>query len=927
MIKDLFRPRWRHSDPEVRRLAVEAMGNDQQTLLAELVTQDQDAGVRSAACRKLRNLDLVWSIYQSDDTVLLRNIALSRLRKLLTEVAPEGADADQQLHFLQRHTVDELLSAVIAEAGDARLRRLAIELTNQDDLLADRALHDTVLENRLLAAEKLQDLATLERVARGTKSNQKRIYRLVRDRIKLLQDEAQRRREARERGDRLLDQLPQLGLYLPQLSQDRARYQRVLAEWETLRGHFTETDPVAFHDRSAAAERRLVALQQLADAGFGALHAAEAPTPPAVADSSDESAPTPSVQETSAVDIPAPTAEAAESRPIHDDCLDWCAQVRARLDGQPLPALYRERWARRHEQLARAVLTEDSRRALDETWQLLRQQINAQELQVEQLFAGLSERLDEFEKRLDQGALKPATPLFSQLRQEMDYLEQIEPRRLKASGLASRWRACQPIWRELSQWRRWSGDAQRDQLRVDMEQLKNADLPGEQRYHRLQRLQSAWRLLDQSGAPCESGVREQFQTLSDQVFALCQPYLQQLSAGREAAREAREALCSQLETFLTQADWRQMDWKRAQRACHELQESWRSLGETDFRSRKRLQQRYQRAMAQLEARLDDERRNNQALKEQLIGAAEALMEQPDHPQILGELKQLHQRWRTTVSGSRGQENRFWQRFKQAGDAVAERHEAALGQEQAKWQAHQERLQQLLNELAALAERELDLSSLNQALDPLLQTWHELWDASQLAPRERHPLQKRWDTLRKRIDERRHRLMRQERSAGLEPLRETNRWLVELEAQVFTANAHQDTATWRQSWATLNPDERSGGAALAARYHIAIQALEGDPDAMRSLRAQSAAHRQRLEHLCLEAEILAGLESPAEYAEQRLGLQVARLSESFRQAPRELDQSFLQLEQDWCVVGAVESATARDHLQQRFDQARRKVFGP
>ena len=50
---DLFRPKWKHSDPEVRAEAVRQLGDDQAALLATIAKSDADARVRRIALKRI----------------------------------------------------------------------------------------------------------------------------------------------------------------------------------------------------------------------------------------------------------------------------------------------------------------------------------------------------------------------------------------------------------------------------------------------------------------------------------------------------------------------------------------------------------------------------------------------------------------------------------------------------------------------------------------------------------------------------------------------------------------------------------------------------------------------------------------------------------------------------------------------------------
>ena len=63
-MKNLFKPKWQHSNPEVREAAVKNLTD--QALLAEIAKNDRDKWVREAAMKKIIDQDLLAEIDRND---------------------------------------------------------------------------------------------------------------------------------------------------------------------------------------------------------------------------------------------------------------------------------------------------------------------------------------------------------------------------------------------------------------------------------------------------------------------------------------------------------------------------------------------------------------------------------------------------------------------------------------------------------------------------------------------------------------------------------------------------------------------------------------------------------------------------------------------------------------------------------------------
>ena len=85
----------------------------------------------------------------------------------------------------------------------------------------------------------------------------------------------------------------------------------------------------------------------------------------------------------------------------------------------------------------------------------------------------------------------------------------------------------------------------------------------------------------------------------------------------------------------------------------------------------------------------------------------------------------------------------------------------------------------------------------------------------------------------------------------------------------------------QRWQALPQLDAAHAKAMQARYDLASAALQGDGSAEESLRdtlEQNLKHRLQL---CLELEVAAGVESPPEYADERMKYQVSLLADSMQ----------------------------------------------
>lgn len=171
---NLFRPKWRHSNPRIRLAAVEEVTD--QKLLFRIATTGMDYDVWRAALQKLT------------DPVLLAEMAMARTGP--THIKREGA--------VQKLTDQKVLELIAKSDPDERVRLAAVGKITDQAALGDIALIEMPLKEdvRVAAIEKLTDQTLLGRLA--TADDKREVRRAA---ARRLEDQALLGRLARKDDD------------------------------------------------------------------------------------------------------------------------------------------------------------------------------------------------------------------------------------------------------------------------------------------------------------------------------------------------------------------------------------------------------------------------------------------------------------------------------------------------------------------------------------------------------------------------------------------------------------------------------------------------------------------------------------------------------------------------------------------------------
>jgi hypothetical protein len=172
---DLFRPKWKHSDLNVRLDAVHNLDNDDTWTLEKVVLGDGDARVRKLALGKLRDAAVLRRVADTASDQELRDEALQKADALLATQACASLDDEGLLtarDALERISTPAALIQVARKAQQKSVRDSALARIDDDKTLAEVAREGNDLQVRLAALARIGDLPTLVHVARESDDKQ-----------------------------------------------------------------------------------------------------------------------------------------------------------------------------------------------------------------------------------------------------------------------------------------------------------------------------------------------------------------------------------------------------------------------------------------------------------------------------------------------------------------------------------------------------------------------------------------------------------------------------------------------------------------------------------------------------------------------------------------------------------------------------------
>ncbi|WP_288378881.1 DUF349 domain-containing protein, partial [uncultured Massilia sp.] len=479
------------------------------------------------------------------------------------------------------------------------------------------------------------------------------------------------------------------------------------------------------------------------------------------------------------------------------------------------------------------------------------------------------DRLDAMEAALQQGSLGTAAELDKSLKESKD-----KGMRL-TQAQADRLAHVRAELKRLSDWARWGGNVSREELIKSVESLPTQNLAMSELAKKVGSMRERWKALDSLSGPAPRSLWERFDAACGAAYAPAAAHFRHLADERHANAARGQALVEEAQAEIARLADGSADWKHVSGTVQRLRTAWSHLGAIDRKDKKRLDALFSDALNTLQRPLEAQRKGEMAVREQLI--EEALALDPHDRHAVDALRGLQSRWQEharAVPLERKAEQALWQRFRAACDALfAERkeHAHALDSERRSHEAAKEAVSARLEAAAPDATPATAGKLLREAAAE--------WQAIGPVPRAHEArIDKRYHAAIAAVQ---HHADVARRAAGMAlagAVRDKLRLIQALETALVNPDAHTNPADWHARWDALLPLEGGYEEVLRRRFDAGLSALE---DGRETYARQLEANRERLLHELLRLEIAAGIDSGAEFARERLKLQVEVLQSSLK----------------------------------------------
>ena len=473
------------------------------------------------------------------------------------------------------------------------------------------------------------------------------------------------------------------------------------------------------------------------------------------------------------------------------------------------------------------------------------------------LSTDLDRLLTELDSALENKQLKPAKQLLKNAQQ---IAKKLDSRHQKP--FAARMQLLQGQFNELSDWQGFATTPKQIALCEQMEHLAAQPIDPEAKAAHIKELQEEWKSL---GGSSDRLLWARFKQASDAAYEPCKAYFAAKSDLKHANLATRQLICQQLQEFMAQADWPSIDWKVAERIHQTARQEWKAAWPVEFRDNRPLQKQFDELLKQLDAKLNNERQRNEALKQAIVASAEELMTAEPLANAMVQAKELQGHWQAIGITRHREDRKLWQAFRQACDAIFARREQENSlQKQAVVAADEQ-----VNIILECADQVLSVSTNSDELNAI---WTELatYNPQALSTSTRD----RYNNVRQRL---------------------------------HTAKQRQELVARLQQWT----------GCIQARGQAPIDRTDVPLEWTKFNQLDQPIDFQEL---AIRTEILADQPSPAADQHKRMEIQVQRLAQSIGAAEQSASPitDAEKLVALWCLAPA--SAAASKELEQRMVNA-------
>jgi hypothetical protein len=908
---------------------IQALDNCATDQLMDICLGSESEALREAAIGRLPYTQTLRDLATDSQSSRMRTAARKRVGQLLDEGQLELAQLGRDLND------DHLLLAVCGYSPAASLR--ALEQISDPAILLQLATDGATTQMRQAAAEKLANRNQLEQLLKAAQGKDKNVYRLAKTRLDSFKAEDARLAEVSRKAAELCTKMESLS----RLESDplfNARLANLNAEWAALaqdvapeleqrynkaQTHCQQTIDRQEHAQAAEKQQAAQASQasQTLNTALAAIKGLIGEfygcTDKAALDSGNYPQQLHNLK--ASVNAARDMSGGAISSAGFDTLHQSAGMLLEQLQSVGTLSALTTALSNSNDSAAQAA-TADTLKQLLQAAEVIPEQQRPAELQAAQ--AALDAWWDQQQRKdrqqkdalrqinelcrrglsaAEQGQVRKARGIHKEL------LEKIQPLPPLSENLQTRVDDLDAAIEKLSDWHDFAVTPKKHELIAQMQSLAGSSMPPADLAERIHLLQEDWKALSRGVQQQDEDLWQAFQKASHIAYEPCKEFFEAQAAEREQNLAHRAQLIEQVRTYLHNYDWENVIWKDVEQTLKVARQEWQSYWPVPRKASADLQKTFDNLMDELHGKLTTEYQANKEKKAALVGQAHGLLDLEDLHQSTEQAKLLQNQWKLVGRTWARDEQALWKSFRKVCDDIFARRKAEHNAARSERAEQEQQAEALLKKLAALAEASGQglIDARGQAAE--IRTKFE--QVGELPHASAKRLKARLHDGLKAINDK----LSSERKAA-----EQSSWDALLDASNRVRDAELAVlASKRESALT---EARSALEQVTLWPQGSRELLEQRLKAAPALTGEHQSQSQEALHLlCIRAEILSGIETPAEDKGRRMAYQVEQLQQGLGRREESIEALILE----WVTHGAVPTK-AYQVLLQRLNHCRQKI---
>ena len=481
------------------------------------------------------------------------------------------------------------------------------------------------------------------------------------------------------------------------------------------------------------------------------------------------------------------------------------------------------------------------------------------------LFIQVQKTITDIKRLIANGKFNPCFGLYKKLKIEFSLLSVSQQQKLQRG-----FEQVTEKLNDLSDWEQYVATPKKQELLNDIKKLVAQPLVDlNEQANLVKAFRKQWNSLGHAADDIEKKLNDEFNQFCEQAFIPCREFYAQQESIRKKHADQRLLIIDQIhqlaKSLPEESNHDSAFYKSLDAQLNKINKLWRDVGEVDKKQYHQLQKQYKTALAPIKSRTTEYQQNNALLKQQIIDQANQYLESDNVYTAVNDIKKLQQQWRSIGYAGPKQDNTLWQTFRNVNDKVfTKRDLSKAAQDNAQSKIKSEFSEQV-KQIKALVS---DTTNFQETLAQAQQLLKQVITAKPVI---------------KSI------------ASDLEKL------IHQIENKINNNKQHKQTKQWLHIFELLN--ELSNG--ITTEQLISHNSFEELPSFWQKKLSDAASQTKNGDRVekTLKLEILARVDSPKEFASERLAMQVQLLQEQMLSG-ESVDVKALFI--DWLLSGQFSS---------------------